>query len=69
MRNRVYSRECDFLKIFSPTENEFSGKTYFYTIASRRPPTVIPDDGEGELLARWKGCENDEEREGCFKGR
>ena len=26
------------LKTFSLTENQFSGKTYFYTIASRRIP-------------------------------
>ena len=32
---RLFSREYDFLKTFSLTENQFSGKTYFYTIASR----------------------------------
>ena len=31
---RQFSREYDFLKTFSLTENQFSGKTYFYTIAS-----------------------------------
>ena len=31
-----FSREYDFLKTFSPTENQFSRKTYFYTIASRK---------------------------------
>ena len=29
---RLFSRECDFRKTFSLTENQFSGKTYFYTI-------------------------------------
>ena len=33
---RLFSREYDFPKTFSLTENQFSGKTYFYTIASRR---------------------------------
>ena len=32
---RLFSREYDFLKTFSLTENQFSGKKYFYTIASR----------------------------------
>ena len=32
---RLFSREYDFPKTFSLTENQFSGKTYFYTIASR----------------------------------
>ena len=30
-----FQREYDFPKTFSLTENQFSGKTYFYTIASR----------------------------------
>ena len=29
---RLFSRECDFPKTFSLTENQFSRKTYFYTI-------------------------------------
>ena len=29
---RLFSREEDFPKTFSLTENQFSGKTYFYTI-------------------------------------
>ena len=33
---RLFSREYDFPKTFSLTENQFSRKTYFYTIASRR---------------------------------
>ena len=33
---RLFSREHDFPKPFSLTENQFSGKTYFYAIASRR---------------------------------
>ena len=32
---RLFSREYDFPKTFSLTENRFYGKTYFYTIASR----------------------------------
>ena len=32
---RLFSREYDFQKTFSLTENQFSGKAYFYTIASR----------------------------------
>ena len=31
----IFSREYDFPKTFSLAENQFSGKTYFYTIASR----------------------------------
>ena len=33
---RLFSREHDFPKTFSLTENQFSRKTYFYTIASCR---------------------------------
>ena len=33
---RLFSREYDFPKTFSLTENQFSGKTYFYTIAYRK---------------------------------
>ena len=29
---RLFSRKYDFPKTFSLTENQFSGKTYFYTI-------------------------------------
>ena len=29
---RLFSREYDFPKTYSLTENQFSGKTYFYTI-------------------------------------
>ena len=29
---RLFPRECDFPKTFSLTKNQFSGKTYFYTI-------------------------------------
>ena len=32
---RIFSREYDFPKTFPLTENQFSRKTYFYTIASR----------------------------------
>ena len=32
---RLFSRDYDFPKTYSLTENQFSGKTYFYTIASR----------------------------------
>ena len=32
---RLFSREYDFHKTFSLTENHFSGRTYFYTIGSR----------------------------------
>ena len=28
---------------------------------------MMADFGDGELQERWKGCQNDEEREGCFK--
>ena len=31
---RLFPREYDFPKTFSLTENQFSGKTFFYTIAS-----------------------------------
>ena len=32
---RLFSREYNFPKTFSLTENQFSRKTYFFTIASR----------------------------------
>ena len=32
---RLFSREYDFPKTLSLTENQFSGKTYLYTIGSR----------------------------------
>ena len=38
---RLFSREYDFPKTFSLTENQFSGKTYLYTIASS-----IVEDGQ-----------------------
>ena len=38
---RLFSREYDFPKTFSLTENQCSGKTYFYTIGSR-----LFEDGE-----------------------
>ena len=47
---RLFSREYDFPKTFSLTENHFSGKTYFYTIHPRRP-LVVPLH-LGKLLAR-----------------
>ena len=37
---RLSSREYDFLKIFFHTENQFSRKTYFYTIRPRPPPST-----------------------------
>ena len=42
---RLLSREYDFPEIFSHTENQFSGKTYFYT----NSPAVLH-------LRLWKGC-------------
>ena len=35
---RLFSGEYDFPRTFSLTENQFSRKTYFYTIASRKTP-------------------------------
>ena len=49
---RLFSREYDFRKTFSLTENQFSGKTYFYTIASRDPPKKLPEDVVRETLAK-----------------
>ena len=44
---RLISREYDFLKTFSLTENQFSGKTYFYTIAFRAFfRRHVPQDGD-----------------------
>ena len=40
---RLFSREYDFPKTFSLTENQFSGKTYFYTIGPCRPRCVTVD--------------------------
>ena len=42
---RLFSRENDFPKIFSLTENLFSGKTYFYTIAPRPPTAAEKENG------------------------
>ena len=36
----LFSRELDFPKTFSLTENQFSQKTYFYTIAFRTPAAL-----------------------------
>ena len=41
---RLFSREYDFQKTFSLTENQFSGKTHFYTIAFR----VLAGGGGGD---------------------
>ena len=48
---RLFSREYDFPKIFSFIENQFSGKTYFYTI---RPWPV-------DLVGRAQGAEDAEQ--------
>ena len=50
---RLFTREYDFLKTFSLTENQFSGKTYFYTIASRsraEAPFAVTDEYSQTLL-------------------
>ena len=39
---RLFSREYVCGKTFSLTENQFSGKTYFYTIHPCRSPTGLP---------------------------
>ena len=51
---RLFSREYDFPKIFSLTENQFSGKTYFYTTASRQPHKkgVAGEGGECDCGSR-----------------
>ena len=41
---RLFSREEDFPKTFSLTDNQFSGKTYFYTI---RPGEGVDDADKG----------------------
>ena len=38
---KPFSREKDFPKTFSLTENQFYGKTYFYTIGSRALPEKL----------------------------
>ena len=38
---RLFSREYDFPKTFALTENPFSGKTYFYTIAYRKKSSLL----------------------------
>ena len=43
---RIFTRERDFPKTFSLTENQFSGKTYFYTIG----PWVSPADPTSLIL-------------------
>ena len=36
--------------------------------ARRKPMAAVAEEGgDEELQERWKRCENDEEREGCFK--
>ena len=50
---RLISREYDFPKTFSLTENQFSGKTYFYTIGSRackREKKKLENDGKSYLV-------------------
>ena len=59
--HRLFSREYDFPKTFSLTENQFSGKTYFYTIASRRQ---LADDYE----TRMGQLQRDLQVQGSFKG-
>ena len=44
---RLFLREYDFPKTFSLTENQFSRKTYFYTISSRPGPPLAPS---------WPSC-------------
>ena len=48
---RLFSREYDFPKTFSLTENQFSGKTYFYTIASRAFPVNAVTFGVYRMLS------------------
>ena len=52
---RQFSREYDFLKTFSLTENQFSGKTYFYTIrpCSRGRRTPAARTGRRRRPACW----------------
>ena len=38
---RLFSREYDFPKTFSLTQNKFSGMTYFYTIGSCRADMIV----------------------------
>ena len=44
---RLFSREYDFPKTFSLTQNPFSGKTYFYTIHPCRVGELPRKDLEG----------------------
>ena len=50
MGNSVCSRENDFQKPFSLTENQFPGKTYFYKIHPWRG-VVVAVQPEGERTA------------------
>ena len=45
---RLFSREYDFPKTFSLTENQISGKNYFYTIASRYYNYALSINGKEE---------------------
>ena len=55
---RLFPREYDFQKTLSLTENQFSGKTYFYTIHPRRlirgllPDIVEPPRRPGDWRAK-----------------
>ena len=51
---RLFSREYDFTKTFSLTENQFSGKTYFYTIASSYTFSSIEKDEYTKLYEYLK---------------
>ena len=61
---RLLSREWDFLKTYSLTENQFSGKTYFYTIhpcSSKRSRKTRYDDATPKNItakARPVSCEH-----------
>ena len=50
---RLFSREQDFHKTFSLTENEISGKTYFYTIhpCSTAPTLSAPLESKSQMCS------------------
>ena len=59
---RLFSREYDFPKTFSLTENQFSRMTYFYTIASQH--TCKPTEfrcGNGRcIFSTWR-CDHEDD--------
>ena len=57
----LFSREYYFPKTFSLTENQFSGKTYFSTIASSNANAFGGDDGGGDEDNTWFGSGEDDD--------